>query len=91
MTESYETSKRFTMIHRLRRLRRLDATRRLVRETRLSSSDLVYPVFIDARISAREAIPSMPGIYRFPLAELEKEVTEISSLRIPAILLFGLP
>ena len=75
----------------MRRLRRSDATRRLVRETRLSSSDLIYPVFVDARISAREAIPSLPGICRFALAELEKEVVEISSLRIPAILLFGLP
>ena len=91
MTERYETSKRFTMIRRMRRLRRSDATRRLVRETRLSSSDLIYPVFVDARISAREAIPSLPGICRFALAELEKEVVEISSLRIPAILLFGLP
>jgi len=91
VTERYETSKRFTMIRRMRRLRRSDATRRLVRETRLSSSDLIYPVFVDARISAREAIPSLPGICRFALAELEKEVVEISSLRIPAILLFGLP
>jgi len=89
--ESHEASKKFTMIKRMRRLRRLDATRRLVRETRLSRSDLVYPVFVDARIRAREAIPSMPGIYRFALTELEKEVADLSSLRIPAILLFGLP
>lgn len=90
-SESYETSKRFTIIHRMRRLRRLDATRRLVRETRLSRSNLVYPIFVDARVSTREAIRSMPGIYRYALTELEEEVTEISSLRIPAILLFGLP
>jgi len=79
------------MIHRMRRLRRLDSTRRLVRETRLSWSNLVYPIFVDARVSTKEAIPSMPGIYRYALTELEKEVEEISSLRIPAILLFGLP
>jgi porphobilinogen synthase len=91
MTESYETSKKLTMTHRMRRLRRLDTTRRLVRETRLSSSDLVYPIFVDARISAREAIPSMPGIYRYALTELEEEVEKFLALRIPAILLFGLP
>ena len=80
-----------SMALRMRRLRRLDATRRLVRETRVSSSDLICPMFVDAAISARQAIPSMPGIYRFPLTELEQEITEISSLRIPAVLLFGLP
>ena len=80
-----------SMALRMRRLRRLDATRRLVRETRVSSSDLICPMFVDAAISARQAIPSMPGIYRLPLTELEQEVTEISSLRIPAVLLFGLP
>jgi len=80
-----------SMALRMRRLRRLDATRRLVRETRVSSSDLICPIFVDAAISARQAIPSMPGIYRLPLTELEQEVTEISSLRIPAVLLFGLP
>jgi porphobilinogen synthase len=88
---SHETPKGFTLIQRPRRLRRLEATRRLVRETRLSISDLVYPVFVDARISAREAIPSMPGIHRYALTELEEKMTEISSLNIPAILLFGLP
>jgi len=91
VSEDPEISSRNTMIRRLRRLRGLDATRRLVRETRLSTSDLVYPLFIDARIGARQPIPSMPGVYRLPLTELEQEVTEISSLEIPAVLLFGLP
>jgi len=82
---------RFRIIQRPRRLRRLEALRRLVKETRLSSSDLVYPLFVDARISSRQPIPSMPGIYRIAISELEEEVSEISTLRIPAILLFGLP
>jgi len=90
-SEIYETSNRFTFTKRPRRLRRLGALRRLVRETRLSSSDLVYPMFVDARISSREPIPPMPGIYRFALSELEEEASEIASLKIPAILLFGLP
>jgi len=90
-SEIYETSNRFTFTQRPRRLRRLEALRRLVRETRLSSSDLVYPMFVDARISSREPIPPMPGIYKFALSELEEEASEIASLKIPAILLFGLP
>jgi len=82
---------RFRITQRPRRLRRLEALRRLVRETRLSSSDLVYPLFVDARISSREPVPSMPGIYRTAFSELEEEVSEIATLQIPAILLFGLP
>lgn len=91
MSKDHDISSRNTLTRRLRRLRGLDATRRLVRETRLSISDLVYPLFVNEGISERQPIPSMPGIYRFPLSELEQEVTEISSLKIPAVLLFGLP
>jgi len=91
VSKDHDISSRNTLTRRLRRLRGLDATRRLVRETRLSISDLVYPLFVNEGISERQPIPSMPGIYRFPLSELEQEVTEISSLKIPAVLLFGLP
>jgi porphobilinogen synthase len=53
--------------------------------------DLVYPIFVDARIESPEPIASMPGISRLPLPELPKEAVEVSSLNIPAILVFGLP
>ncbi len=62
-----------------------------MRETRLSSSDFMYPIFVDQRLSVREEIPSMPGIYRFSMSELTKEIADVISLKIPAVLLFGLP
>ena len=62
-----------------------------MRETRLSSSDFMYPIFVDQRLSTREEIPSMPGIYRFSMSDLNKEIAEVTSMKIPAVLLFGLP
>ena len=53
--------------------------------------DLVYPIFVDARIGSPEPIESMPGICRLPLTDLPKEAAEVASLNIPAILIFGLP
>ncbi|HKM79123.1 MAG TPA: porphobilinogen synthase [Candidatus Bathyarchaeia archaeon] len=91
ISEIYETSKKFKLTQRPRRLRRSQALRTLAKETRLSSLDLVYPIFVDARIKSQEPIQSMPGINRLPLSEVHKEALEISSLKIPAILVFGLP
>jgi porphobilinogen synthase len=62
-----------------------------MQETRLSSADLMYPIFVDRRISKREEIESMPGIYRLPLSDLKDEVSTVTGLKIPAILIFGLP
>lgn len=90
-SEICETSKRAALTQRPRRLRRLQALRLLVTETRLSSSDLVCPIFVDARITSQKPVPSMPGVNRFALSELEGEVAQIASLKIPAILVFGLP
>jgi porphobilinogen synthase len=52
---------------------------------------MMYPIFVDRRISKREEIESMPGIYRLPLSGLEDEISTVTDLKIPAILLFGLP
>jgi porphobilinogen synthase len=65
--------------------------RRLVRETRLSVDQLVYPIFVKPGRKIHEEIPSMPGQYRFSIDLLAKEVNEIAELKIPAVLLFGLP
>jgi porphobilinogen synthase len=51
----------------------------------------MYPIFVDQRLSKREEIPSMPGIYRHSLPELKEEIAEVMGLKIPAVLLFGLP
>jgi porphobilinogen synthase len=52
---------------------------------------MMYPIFVDRRISKREEIESMPGIYRLPLSGLEEEISTVTDLKIPAVLLFGLP
>ncbi len=76
---------------RQRRLRRTPALRALVRETELTAAHLVYPVFVQAGLSGREPIPSMPGQYRLGLDSLADEAKELVDLGIPAVLLFGLP
>ena len=90
-SELYEVSEKTQLTNRLRRLREQESLRTLMRETRLSSSDFMYPIFVDQRLSTREEIPSMPGIYRFSMSELNKEIAEVAGLKIPAVLLFGLP
>ncbi len=73
---------------RLRRMRRDEFSRRLARETRLSTDDLVYPLFVREGQGQREAIASMPGIERLSLDELEREAAELLELGIPAVALF---
>ncbi len=76
---------------RLRRLRRSDPLRKLVRETRLDIADLVYPLFVTEGSGQKQEIASMPGIFRHPLARLPQEIAEIAELGIPAVILFGIP
>ncbi len=73
---------------RMRRMREKEFSRRLMRETRLSTDDLIYPMFIHAGSEARQPVPSMPGIDRVNLEELKKLADEIAQLTIPAIALF---
>jgi len=76
---------------RLRRLRQNGSLRRLVRETTLSVSDFIYPMFVTTGRDRREEISSMPGQYRWSVDLLVKEVTDIKLLGIPAVILFGIP
>ena len=78
-------------IQRLRRLRQHEAFRRMVRETRLSSSDLIYPMFVTEGKDQRQEIASMPGQFRLSIDLLVKEAGEVAGLGIPAIMLFGIP
>jgi porphobilinogen synthase len=78
-------------IQRLRRLRQHDALRRMVRETSLSPSDLIYPIFVTEGRDRREEIASMPGQFRLSIDLLVKEAGEVAGLGIPAIILFGIP
>ncbi|MHC4480790.1 MAG: porphobilinogen synthase [Planctomycetota bacterium] len=76
---------------RFRRLRRSEALRGLVRETRLGPHDFVYPLFVTHGDNVRREIESMPGQYQLSLDQLPAEAEELRSLGIPAVLLFGLP
>ena len=78
-------------MNRTRRLRRSENIRRLVRENSLQLNDLVYPIFIEEGQGIETEIVSMPGIKRFSLDRISKELDEISQLDIPAVLLFGIP
>jgi len=73
---------------RMRRMRRDDFSRRLMRESALSSADLIYPMFILEGEGEREAVPSMPGVERVSIDELLKEAADLVKLGIPAIALF---
>jgi len=72
----------------MRRMRRDDFSRRLMRETQLSVDDLIYPMFVIEGNGKREKVDSMPGIERVSIDELLKETDELSSLGVPAIALF---
>ena len=76
---------------RLRRLRATHTLRGLVRETRLSPADFVYPMFVAEGIEEREPIAAMPGIDRLSIAHAVAEAGEAAALGIPAVLLFGIP
>jgi porphobilinogen synthase len=76
---------------RARRLRRNKNLRRLIKDTYLSVDDLVMPFFICEGRKVRRQVPSMPGVYQVSVDNLLKEVGEAQNLKIPAILLFGIP
>ncbi len=76
---------------RMRRLRRNENLRRMIRENRLSVDDLIYPLFVVPGRNIKEEVPSMPGVFRVSIDELVKEVEEVAALEIPAVILFGIP
>ena len=85
---SFTPANRLFPATRLRRNRRDDFSRRLVRENRLSVDDLILPVFVLDGENRREAIPSMPGVERLSIDLLLKEAEEWVALGIPALALF---
>ncbi len=78
-------------IDRPRRLRRNEAMRSFVRETRLSPDGFVYPLFVCPGEGVRKAIGSMPGVFNLSIDEAVKECAEVKALGIPSVILFGLP
>ena len=78
-------------IHRARRLRKNKNIRRLVRETVLTVDDFIYPIFVEEGENIKKEIPSMPEIYRYSLDRIDEELEDVAKLRIPAVILFGIP
>jgi len=76
---------------RPRRLRRTATIRRLVRETRLSPSDLILPYFVVPGSGVRQPVASMPGVDHLSVDELVQDAAQAAELGIPAVLLFGVP
>jgi porphobilinogen synthase len=77
--------------NRPRRLRRSEALRNLVRETRLSTAGLIYPMFVCPGTKVRQEVHSMPGIHQQSADEIVEECREVESLGLPGVILFGLP
>ena len=73
---------------RLRRTRKYDWSRRLVQENNLSSSDLIYPIFLIEGKNRKQAIKSMPGIYRYSIDQLGIIINNVIKHKIPMVALF---
>jgi len=78
-------------IHRPRRLRRTELMRTLVRETRLTTAGLVYPMFVCPGSKVRQEVSSMPGVFQQSADQIVEECREVAGLGLSAVILFGLP
>ncbi len=76
---------------RFRRLRRTEGLRRMVRETRLSTDELIYPLFITYGTGVRQEVSSMPDVFQISVDQLPFEIEELQRLGIGSVLLFGIP
>ena len=78
-------------VSRLRRLRKSNLLREMVKETDLSARSFIYPVFVVEGKNIKDPVKSMPGVFRMSVDNLLKEAKEVESLNIPALMLFGIP
>ena len=78
-------------IHRARRLRKTELLRGLVRETRLTVANLIYPMFVRTGSNIRQEVTSMPGVFQQSADKIVEDCREVESLGIPGVILFGLP
>src|SRR6266545_3327240 len=85
------TTARLALTRRPRRLRRTEAIRSLVRETRLTPDCFIYPLFIVPGRGIRREIGSMPGVFHLSVDEAVKEAAAAKADGVPAVILFGLP
>src|SRR5499426_1058185 len=85
------TTAKLLLTRRPRRLRRTEAIRSLVRETRLTPDCFIYPLFIVPGRGIRREIGSMPGVFQLSVDEAVKEAAAAKGDGVPAVILFGLP
>src|SRR5208283_329297 len=78
-------------VNRLRRLRRTETLRSLVRETRLTPEAFVYPLFVCPGNGIRKEVRSMPGVFNLSVDEAVREVRDARKLGVLSVILFGLP
>ncbi|MFC1513393.1 porphobilinogen synthase [candidate division KSB1 bacterium] len=78
-------------IRRMRRLRKNETFRRMIRETKVTVDDLIYPMFVCPGKNVKDEIISMPGQYRYSIDKLVEECRNVEQLGIPAVILFGIP
>lgn len=76
---------------RMRRMRRNETLRGMVRENRLAREDLILPLFVVEGSGVREAVASMPGVHRFSVDQVVLEAKRVADLGVPAVILFGIP
>jgi len=88
MNASSDQSARLSLVQRPRRNRKSDWARRLVRETRLDVADLIWPVFLIEGSGRRDAVASMPGVFRYSVDVAVEEIARAAELGIPAVALF---
>ena len=76
---------------RPRRLRKNEPLRRMVRETRMDKSSLIYPMFVREGINVEEEIPSMPGQYRYSIDRFLFALNQVLESGVDKVMLFGIP
>ena len=79
------------MIKRPRRLRGGETIRKMVRETRMDKSSLIYPMFVQEGTGREDEIPSMPGQFRYTLDRLPYELERLAKAGVGSVMLFGIP
>src|SRR5688572_17246000 len=85
------TTHRLPLTQRPRRLRRTEAIRSLVRETRLTPDCFIYPLFVTDGEGVRREVSSMPGVFQLSVDEAVKEAAAARGEGVPGVILFGLP
>lgn len=86
-----QEGKQMELLNRPRRLRGNSILRKMVRETRMDKSSLVYPMFVTEGTNIKEEISAMPGQYRYSVDRMEEKLTELQNAGVTSVMFFGIP